>query len=417
MRGLVCVLIVLLAFACNSGEDSVRTAMPAPSPSATPQATATPKLTAIVSPTVSSTVAQLAYIDGDGDMWLINADGSDKRSATEHTPVRCLRPLGLYWSPTGQWVACVGTGPVLTPQATLVIVDLQGKPLLQMEPKAQLGGFSWSPTGRDYAYVLALPDGTRQLYIEPIGAGGHTGATLEGVGEAFWSPDGSQVAYAKGPGDTLTIYDLASRQEKIIGDGLRPLTWVLGGTALLVASDYEEALSMFPTYTANLLDLATRELRRMPQLDNTAQFWPSPDGRTVAVFTHQAGAEIALLDLTTGAVTPIPGAIPHHTEWIPPDHLAFFPDGSHFFWADFLPIPNEGVRSVAIYRANTDGSGNAPVGQIESVEVRFSPDLTKVLYHSVVPDMQDSLWVANVDGSEAHLLAEDARPAAWRPTP
>jgi Tol biopolymer transport system component len=395
MRGLVFVIIVLLAVACNGGGEALRTATPVPSP----------------------TAAQFAYIDADGDVWRINADGGDNRNLTERSPVRCLRPLGLYWSPTGEWIACVGTGPVLKAQATLVIVDPQGKPLLQMEPKARIERFSWSPTGRDYAYVLALPEGTRELYIGPIGAGGQSGATLESVGEVFWSPDGSQVAYAKGPGDTLAIYDLASQQQEIIADGLRPLAWVLGGTALLVAADYESGLSMFPTYSANLLDLATQELKRMPQLDNSAQFWPSPDGRSVAVFTHQAAAEIALLDLTTGAVIPIPGAVPYMTEWMPPDHVAFSSDGSQLFWADFLPVPGEGVRSVAIYRADTDGSGNATVGQIESVQIRFSPDLTKVLYRRAVPSMENPLWVANVDGSEARLLAEDGWPAAWRPWP
>ena len=78
----------------------------------------------------------------------------------------------------------------------------------------------------------------------------------------------------------------------------------------------------------------------------------------------QAAAEIALLDLTTGAVIPIPGAVPYMTESMPADHVAFSSDGSQLFWADFLPVPGEGVRSVAIYRADTDGSGNATMGQI-----------------------------------------------------
>jgi len=38
VRGLVLVLIVLLAFACNGGEEGLRTATPRPSPSATPHA-------------------------------------------------------------------------------------------------------------------------------------------------------------------------------------------------------------------------------------------------------------------------------------------------------------------------------------------------------------------------------------------
>ena len=41
MRGLGCILIVLLAFACNGGGEALRTATPVPSPSATAQACAT----------------------------------------------------------------------------------------------------------------------------------------------------------------------------------------------------------------------------------------------------------------------------------------------------------------------------------------------------------------------------------------
>jgi lysophospholipase L1-like esterase len=42
MRGLVSLVIVLLAVACNGGEEALRTATPAPSPGTTAQATATP---------------------------------------------------------------------------------------------------------------------------------------------------------------------------------------------------------------------------------------------------------------------------------------------------------------------------------------------------------------------------------------
>jgi len=365
----------------------------------------------------SVTAPQLAYIDEAGDMWLTDAADSDRRNLTEGNPLRCPRPMGLYWSPNGEWIACVGTGSPPDEQTTLFIVDTEGRPHLGMEPKARLESFAWWPTGLDYTYVLVLPDGTRQTNAGSIGVCSQPGPPLEDGREVFWSPDGSQAAYAKGPGDTLAMYDVASQQEEVVMDGLRPLAWVLDGKSLLVASNYKEGQGIYATYTANLLDLATGELPRMPQLDNVAQFWPSPDGRTVAFFTHQEGAEISLLDLSTGAVTPIPGAVPYEREWIPPNHVAFSPDGSQLFWADLLPAPAEGPRSVAIYRANADGSAKAKLGEIETVELRFSPDVTKVLYRATAPGTDNALWVANVDGSEARLLAESAWPVAWRPLP
>jgi hypothetical protein len=405
-------LAALLVTACGGSEEP-STASPGPSPALTVVASTTPTPTATPRETF-----QLAYIDDAGDMWGVHADYSQKMNLTQNSPVRCLRPLGLYWSPTGDWIACVGTGPALAEQTTLVIVDAAGKPRLAMEPKARLESFSWSPTGHDYAYVLALPDGSRTVYVQPIGpvgAGGHSSATLEGVREVIWSPDGSQLAYAREADDTLAVYDLASRQESTIGEGLRLLAWVLGGKALLVGA-YEDVPGLYPTYSANLLDLETGELRRLPQLDDGAQFWLSPDGETVAFFTHEAGAEISLLDLATGAVSPIVGAVPRNREWIPPDHLAFSPDGSQLFWADIPTMAQEHHSSV-IYRADVDGGGMAKVGEIESVEIRFSPDRTRILYNGAGTEGNRALWVANIDGSETRWVADSAWPAAWRPLP
>ena len=395
-----------VALAACTQEEQAGTA----GPGATAAAEATPPPT--LAPSV--TAPQLAYIDGAGDIWLTDAAGSDRRNLAGGDPVRCPRPIGLYWSPNGDWLACVGTGSPPDEQTTLFIVDIEGRPHLGMEPKARLESFDWWPTGLDYTYVLRLPDGTRETNAGSIGVCSQAGPPLDDAREVFWSPDESQAAYAKGPGDTLAVYDVAEHQERVIGDGLRPLAWVLDGKALVAASD-ERGDGMFATYTAHLLDPATGELTRVPQLDNDAQIWPSPDGRTLAYFAHQAGAEISLLDLSTGTVTPIPGAVPYETEWIPPDHLAFSPDGSQLFWADFLPLPEEGVRSVAIYRADIKGGGIAKVAEIESVEIRFSPDQTKVLYRISGAAADSTLWVANIDGSDARLLAEDTWPAAWRP--
>ena len=402
----VAVFVLSVALVACAQEEQAGTAGPGatPEPEDTPAPTLAPPVTA----------PQLAYIDGAGDMWLADADGSGRRNLTGgwgDSP-RCPRPMGLYWSSNGDWLACVGTGSAPDEQTSLWIVDPEGRPLMGMEPKAYLDRFSWSPTGEGYAYELVLPDSTRESDVESIGNCGPQGLSLGDVRGSLWSPDGSQLAYTKGPGDTLAIYDLASRQEKLVMDGLRPLAWVLGGKDLLVASD-KPGDGMFATYAAYLLDPATGEQRRVPELDNDVQFWPSPDGRTVAFITRQAGAEISFLDLTTGAVTPIPGAIPYAREWIPPDHVALSPDGSQLSWADLLPAPAEGPRSVAIYRAGSDGSAKAKLGEIETVELRFSPDATKVLYRAT----DHALWVANVDGSDARLLAEDAWPAAWRPLP
>jgi len=106
MRGLVCVLIVLLAFACNGGEEGLRTATPAPPPSATlavtPMATALP---------------QIAYAGADGAIWLANADGTGSKKLIEGGG--CPDKAALVWSLAGITTAysCLELGHAPCPTA------------------------------------------------------------------------------------------------------------------------------------------------------------------------------------------------------------------------------------------------------------------------------------------------------------
>ena len=401
----------VLAVACNGdgvGEES-------PTPSLT--TTAVPGVTA--TPAAPAFSGQIAYIlPEEGDIWLVSADGSGARRLVQG---QCRQAAGPLWSHRGDKIACVSRGTGEEPQTKIAVFDLEGRTVALAEHKAWLAGFAWSADGRHFVYGISEGDAVEAARPILIIGDAESEATvrLEDAQDGRWSPDGSQLAYLKAGGE-LTIYDLPSGQTRALGRGLRPLAWALGDEALLVAADYQEQ-EMAVNYEASLLDVASGQMTRVPELDNGTQFWLSPDGQAAAFLAGPAarpegGVTISILDLTTRNVTAIEGAvIGYPSEAIPYDHVAFSVDGAHVYWVDVVTKSGQD-RSGTIYRARPDGSELTQLATVKATLFSFSPDRTMVLYSDGA-----ALWVAGVDGSDARSLAEVVAmgwpPAAWRPLP
>ena len=413
------VLSLAMLAACGGGGEGSPTATPVPSQGLT---TTPPP---VVSPTAfPKEAAQIAYVGADGAIWLVAADGSERTSLILD---RC-RGLSFLWSPQGDQIACVGTlGSGALSETLALVFDLKGHLLTRVQHPGQFTGFTWgaqfaspwSSSGRNLAYVVKewvtptpegeLPRGAFVLII--TNAGGIVASIADGQ-QPRWSADGGRLAYFKPPNDTLTLYELASGREKTLGEGLRPLAWVLADKALLVAANYQEHElgGTWITYEVNLLDVATGEMQRVPELDNYTEFWLSPD-RATAIVSSPRGPAIGVLDLASLQFTPIAGSvIGFPSDFIPQWQLAFSPDGSQIYWVD-----QSGWTPHAIYRANMDGTGLTKLGDVPGWFGAFSPDLTRVLYRG--PDTGRDLWIANIDGSDARLLAENASDPVWLPQP
>jgi len=411
-------LAALLAAACAGG-GAQQTPTPGPSLPASVRPAGSPAATLTAAP---AWAPEIAYVEPDSnDIWLMAADGTGKRNLSQG---RCLGARGLEWSPEGDRIACIGSDS----ETLVLLFDLEGRLLLRLQHAGYFRSFFtwranfaslWAPDGRNLAYVVeeevtpvpggGPPRGTPVLVIADATEG--VLASITGGQQPRWSADGGRLAYNKPPGDTLALYELASGEEKTLGEGLRPLAWVLGDKALLVAAHYQEQElgDTQVTYEANLLDPATTQMTRVPELDNYAEFWLSPD-RDTAVVSSPRGPGLGLLDLLSLQFTPIvDSVIGFPSEFIPHSQLAFSSDGSQIYWAD-----QGGWAPRATYKANIDGTGLKKMGGVPGWFVGFSPDLTRMLYFpsSGTPG---GLWVANIDGSDARLVAEKASDAVWRP--
>lgn len=420
-----------------TGTPDQATGSPTPTASAgtaTPTPTARPPSPTVETPPTPTAVleeaaTQLAYVDTDRNLWLVNADGTARQKLMEDCSpfpsfsFRVPFPSGLVWSADGEKIACVSL-------RSITIADTEGRSIARVERgEERLGigflpdfpNFAWSPNGDAFAYVI-----DRETEHEPLtdwyfplvlaDASGELLIRFDDTGGQFaWSPDGETIAFYRVSDDALVVYETPTEKETVLAEGLRPLAWLAEGALMLVASDYRWG-EFGPHYEANLLEVGNGELTRVPELDST-QFWVSPDRWAIAFLVRQPGARtmISVLDLATRRVSPIEdSAIGFPSEGIPFQHVALSADGTKILFADA-----GNARTIAIYRANRDGTNLTNLGTIDGHEVAFSPDGTKVAYLIQGPHQ---VGVVNVDGGDRHVL-RDATSwgghilVAWRPAP
>jgi len=375
------------------------------------------------------TANQLAYVDAEGNIMLVNADGSGARKLGDAE--RCGRSPRLIWSPIGDRLACVGSGT--DDEGFIVLIDAEGETIADLKLPATVWPFYWSPSGEAFLYSVDHRYGVdRPLFLaddsgRSLNDLGSVDLSVAGIaqahhGFALWSPDGSKLAYRPADATELRIYSLDLASEQSLPGDYRPLAWVLSGNALLVAARYQPPVDMsYPSYEVNLLNLASQELTRLPDLDNGRQLWISPDGTSAAVLMPHAEAlpALAVLDFQSGQLIPIPDSvISYPSESIPGEHLTFSADGSQLYWLD-------GPSPTTIYRANADGTGLTKIVQLESLGAQFSPDITLIAYQ-VFDDDSDTLtlYTANIDGTSAREIDRAAIgsggfvfASAWRPAP
>lgn len=232
---------------------------------------------------------------------------------------------------------------------------------------------------------------------------------LEGVdGYTAWSPDGTMLAYYRLAGvrcspscePGLTLWDIEDGQEVATNIDARPLQFI-DDRRLLVANAFDTAAT-FPTYTAMLLDLDSGAMTPVPRLDNGAQFWLSPDRAKAAVIGPVPGSQqgVSILDLASLEETPVPGSrISFPSDHIPPPNVFFA--GNDIYWVD-QPFPNS-----VLYRAKLNGTQLEQLLDVEAFVLRISPDKSLVAYKGAG---SNSITIANIDGSEPRAVPDSGSP-------
>jgi serine/threonine protein kinase/dipeptidyl aminopeptidase/acylaminoacyl peptidase len=204
--------------------------------------------------------------------------------------------LGLF-SVSGNGILATSSGGSGNRQ--LVWYDRQGKVLSSAGEPARRDEISLSPDGTRVAEGRVDAQGSWGVWVMELARGTSSRFTFEstGAGNGIWSPDGSQIAYAAGGGQSTDIYRRPSNgatKEEILfhSDSLKtPLDWSSDGRWLLYTERGKDTgfdLWALPDPSGP----AAQERKPVPYLVtpfNEVQAKFSPDGKWVAYSSNETG--------------------------------------------------------------------------------------------------------------------------------
>jgi len=301
-------ILALAATACQAGSEN---RAPAASSSRGTSPTQEPE----IAPATGLT-GRIVYSSVEGDLWVVDADGSHRRRLTDSDAGTDSSPT---WSPDGTRVAFRTT--------------------------------RGSPSGPDPSNIFVInTDGSGERQLTPA-----RGAAAGGLFPA-WSPDGNSIAYSNGSGINLVRPD---------GRGRRPLgvagecsVWSPDGSELMFCSNGVNRGEGVDNWDVFVMDADGTNLRRLTS--NVAQDYPgawSPDGTQIAFFSRRDGdGDVYVMD-ADGAnlrrVTNQPGAQAADA-WLPDGRLV-------------IGSAQEGVEGPPQWLVmRPDGSGRGSLPQLKT---------------------------------------------------
>jgi TolB protein len=162
------------------------------------------------SPAWSPDGRKIAFVRNN-DIYVMNADGSGRRWLT-HIPGMDLVPT---WSPDGRKIAFVSRRKrcpsepddrlaYVCGNAEIYVMNADGtgqRNLTRSPAYAYYSSAAWSPDGRKMAFVSDR-DGNAEIYVMNADGSAQRRLTLNPAsdGDPVWSPDGQKIAFVNGAG-------------------------------------------------------------------------------------------------------------------------------------------------------------------------------------------------------------------------
>ncbi len=333
---------------------------------------------------------EVGYIGADQNVWLMNANGTEKRQVTSDAT----------------WEEDIDRG---------------------IKHRIWYGEIAWSPDGKQLAFIRSEfwrgDEGWREEYSLFLTDDKRQGLRklVDDAHSFSWSPDGRTVAYVKSPccwrgPEGRPLSDV---------DGIWAIDVSTGSTRLLVASQSGYSL-VRPVWSPNGRYIAFHEASyegygpfTVADIQTGSQFpssvggfdW-SPDGTqlvfdNVRYFEKEGQIWIANAD-GTGSY---PLADDSGKLWVNP---LWSPDGKTIAvqLSGFRLLPEEVGADIGVWMMNTNGTNRRQLTTFEGWPSSWSPDGTQLL----VTASGGYIYSLNVDGTGLRKIAEGISPI-WQPTP
>jgi len=258
------------------GAEVPTTPTPTPTPSPTPTLTPTP--------TLSGSIAFWSDRDGNGDIYVMNADGTGQTRLTMDS----ANGWGVAWSPDGSKIAFVsdrdGDGDIYVMNA-----DGSGLTNFTMDSVDNWQP-AWSPDGSKIAFVSDR-DGDGDIYVMNADGSGLTNFTMDSVDnwQPAWSPDGSKIAFNSDRDGDCEIYVMnadgtgQTNLTKNSVDDYDPV-WSPDGSKIAFESDRD---GDYEIYVMNADGTGQTNLTKN-SADDYDPAW-SPDGSKIAFSSDRDG--------------------------------------------------------------------------------------------------------------------------------
>ncbi len=349
--------------------------------------TSTARNTALSAPLLQNGGGRIAFV-ANGDIYVINPDGSNEINLTNH-PARDSLPA---WSPDGTRIAFVSDRDS---KHEIYVVNADGSNLkkltsLNIESSWSSNAPVWSPDGTKIAFAYAL-NAEGMIYIMNA-----DGSNLTVVGhyrwntDLSWSPDSSRIAFISHPDDTDTLTVVNT-----------------DGSNLMALTDYAlfQSLSWAPD--------GSKIAFSVYEPCSLLQSLPTSPSRTMSDDTHIANEYrqpgVYMVDLDDGEIVTLhPGRSCdnfYHARWAPAGNKIAYTAG---YWIDY-------EWQSGLHVINADGSQRTLL-PIDGWQPSWSPDGTRIVISSYDYAInRTQLYIIKADGSGKTLLRQNAYDPVWSP--